>query len=615
MLPFKERIYHGPTLVGDAAKKPRLLGYVGQRLDVNQLNITNPEAVLSVHRSDLEAGADVIMTNTWDAAYLVRSLGPDQVSALSKKGVEIAREAANGRAYVVPVMGPVAYSREQFAEIGSETAAKYYRVPLEAFGQSGLDGLVLETFTLGEDLVLAYRTARDVLGEDVPIISLFGMVHDGSTPSMTGMRQIIRYLRRLTDLGANSVGVGCTSYEDARKSLGRFSDEIKPPYTVSVNISREIWRGEELTTVTPERLGTIVSEYENNGAMFIFPCCGGNGEHIKALKANANPLSRELPKPRPMPELKYQRSKSKFEQELMAGNRVLCIEPRAPQQAVYKGDEPAYKVINAFLAADQRFFVNLTDLAGGVPGVNPFTWASDIENDQRFKAYGLETIVHVACSEATPDKHEQEMRTGLRKGTQNLLVLGGETAYGSGTSEYASSVLEVLANRTRAKFFTGVTLDMSLDDKAFESQLRLLREKIDLCLGKQDILRDPNNQTIVPVFTQAVYDAQLFERRYQTVKEMFGDEIKIIVGVYPLLSHAEAQRSMRKYGIKIPAHVLERYMGKTSEEQRQTGIQIARKIIEVARRKADGIYLVQPSETPPNITEKAAKTMLEILAI
>ena len=615
MLTFKERLYHGPTLVGDAAKKPRLLKYVNQRLDVNQLNINNPEAVLGVHRSDFEAGADVIMTNTWDAAHLVRSIGEEQVSELAAQGVEIAREAAQGKAYVVPVMGPVAYSREQFAEIGPETAAKYYRVPLEAFGKSGLDGLVLETFTLGEDLVLAYRTARDVLGEDVSIISLFGMVHDGSTPSMTGMRQIIRYLRRLTDLGANSVGVGCTSYEDVRKSLGRFSDEIKPPYTVSVNVSREIWRGEELTTVTPERLGKIAPEYENNGAMFIFPCCGGNPEYIKALKASVNPLPRELPKARPLPELKYQRVQSRFEQALMAGNKILCIEPRAPQQIVYQGDEPSYKIFDTLLVAGHRFFVNLTDLAGGVPGINPVVWASDIENEPRFKAHNLETIVHIACSEATPDRHEQDMRTALRNGIKNILVLGGETVYGSGTSEYGSSVLEVLANRTRAKFFTGVNLDMSLDDKFFEIQLRLLREKIDLCLGRQDILRDLNNQTIVPVFTQAVYDSQILERRYSIVKEMFGGEVKIIVGVYPLLSRAEAERSIRKYGIKIPEHVLERYTGRTPEEQRQIGIQIAREVIEAARRKADGIYLVQPSETPPDITEKAAKTMLEILTI
>src|SRR3989338_7461988 len=151
MLSFKERLYHGPTLVGDAAKKPRLLGYVNQRLDVNQLNINNPEAVLRMHTSDLEAGADVIMTNTWDAAHLVLSIGKDQVFSLAAKGVEIARKAAQGKAYVVPVMGPVAYNRDQFLEIGQETARSCYRVPLEAFGKVGLDGLVLETFTWGPD--------------------------------------------------------------------------------------------------------------------------------------------------------------------------------------------------------------------------------------------------------------------------------------------------------------------------------------------------------------------------------------------------------------------------------------------------------------------------------
>lgn len=613
MLTFKQRLYHGPTLVGDAAKKPRLLAYVSQRLDVNQLNITSPEAVLRVHRSDVEAGADVIMTNTWDAAHLVQSIGGDQVFALSKRGVEIAREAAQRKAYVVPVMGPVAYNRDQFLGIGQETARSCYRIPLEAFAKAGLDGLVLETFTWGPDLVLAYKTAREILGEEIPIIALVGMVSNGSTPSMTGMRQIIRYYQTLKNLGADSIGVGCTFYEDARKAQARFSGEIDPPFTISVNISREIWRNEQLTTVTPEILAQVVPEYERNGATFVFSCCGGNPEYIGALKASVNPLPRELPKARPVPELTYQRVQSRFEQALTAGEKVLCIEPRAPQQVVYRGDEPSYRIFDALLAAGHRFFVNLTDLAGGVPGVNPIVWASDIENEPRFKACNLETIVHIACSEATPDRHEQDMRTALRKGLKNIFVLGGETAYGSGTSEYASSVLEVLANRTRAKFFTGVSLDMSADDEYFQSQLRLLREKVDLCLGKQDILIDPNNQTIVPVFTQAVYDPQTFERRYQTVKEMFGDQVKIIVGVYPLLSHAEAERAIKRLGMKIPEHVLERYIGRTPEEQRQIGIQIAREIIESARR-ADGIYLVQPSETPPNITEKAAKTMLEILA-
>ena len=611
MLTFKERLYHGPTLVGDAAKKPRLVQYVDQRLDVNQLNLTRPELVLNIHRSDLEAGADVIMTNTWDAAYLVRKLGEDQVFALSKRGVEIAREAAKDRAYVVPVMGPVAYNREQLLEIGSEVAEGYYRVPLSAFKEASIDGLVLETFTWGHDLILAYRTAREVLGEEIPIIALIGMVSNGSTPSMTGMRQIIRYQRILKRLGADSIGVGCTFYEDARKAQERFYEEIDPPFTISVNISREIWRGEEITTVMPERLGQVASEYERYGATFIFPCCGGDEKYIKALKASVNPSQRDLPKPRPLPELKYQRVQSRFEQALIAGEKVLCIEPRAPQQVVYEGNEPSYRIFDAFLAAEQRFFVNLTDLAGGVPGINPVVWASDIENEPRFKVHNLETIVHVACSEATPDKHEQEMRTGLRKGIKNLLVLGGDTIYGSGTPEHGSSVLEVLANRVRAKFFTGVSIDLSVDEQAFGNQLMLLREKVDLCLGRRDFEKYPNNQTIVPVFTQVVYDTQALERRYQMVKDMFGDEVKIIVGVYPLLSHVEVERFIKKSGVRIPSDVLERYSGKSVEGQKLVGIQIAREIIEFARRNADGIYLAQPSET----ADKAAKTMLEILGI
>ena len=158
MLSLRERLYGGPTIAGDGPKGTRL-PKTSDVVDVNLHNLQNPHLVREIHQSDLSAGAEALTTCTWNAAYLIPRIGEGEVYRLSTSGVRLAREMANGNAYVVAALGPVGWNLEEINEIGAKKAAEYYRVPLLGFKEAGIDGLMLETFTDGDDSILAYKTA------------------------------------------------------------------------------------------------------------------------------------------------------------------------------------------------------------------------------------------------------------------------------------------------------------------------------------------------------------------------------------------------------------------------------------------------------------------------
>src|SRR6266704_3073332 len=112
-----------------------------------ELNLTNPNLVQSVHREYLEAGADVIETNTFGAHRF--KLGPHgleaQVRKINAEGARIAREAAQGRALVAGSIGPVGKPLEPYGNITFDDAVAAYRDQAEGLVEGGVDLFAVET--------------------------------------------------------------------------------------------------------------------------------------------------------------------------------------------------------------------------------------------------------------------------------------------------------------------------------------------------------------------------------------------------------------------------------------------------------------------------------------
>ncbi len=160
------------------------------------LNLTRPDLVAAIHREYVEAGADILETNTFGANRIkLGSFGlADRLVEINRRGVEIAREAAAGRAYVAGSIGPLGIRIEPWGKTGVDEARGYFREQARALLDAGVDLIVLETFRDLNEIGAALDAVREL--SDLPVIaqmtteedgnSLDGTPPSGSPPSSSG---------------------------------------------------------------------------------------------------------------------------------------------------------------------------------------------------------------------------------------------------------------------------------------------------------------------------------------------------------------------------------------------------------------------------------------------
>jgi homocysteine S-methyltransferase len=115
----------------------------------DELNLTNPDLVRSIHRDYLRAGADVIETNTW-GANLVRLSAfelEEEVREINLRGAELAREEAGTKAFVAGSVGPLGTLIEPYGRLKLADVQKIYREQIEALAEGGVDLLCIETMS------------------------------------------------------------------------------------------------------------------------------------------------------------------------------------------------------------------------------------------------------------------------------------------------------------------------------------------------------------------------------------------------------------------------------------------------------------------------------------
>src|SRR5258708_32059663 len=151
--PFLERIGEG-VVVGDGAMGTMLYGrgvFLNRCFD--ELNLSNPGLVRAIHEEYVDAGADVVETNTFGAHRF--KLGPHgleaQVRKINREGARIARQAAEGRGLVAGSLGPTGKPLAPLGNIPFEEAVAAYREQAEGLGEGGVDLFMIETMpSLGQ---------------------------------------------------------------------------------------------------------------------------------------------------------------------------------------------------------------------------------------------------------------------------------------------------------------------------------------------------------------------------------------------------------------------------------------------------------------------------------
>ncbi len=282
---FLQRLGSGPALVADGAMGTFLQeaglppGTPGEAWVLEQ-----PQAIADIHRSYIEAGAELVLTCTFGGtrARLERAGLADRVAEINRKAVEIARQAAAGRAYVAGDIGPLG---ELLAPLGSRTvqeAADLFAEQAAALAEAGPDLLYIETMSSLDEVRAAVEGARRA-APHLPITATLSFDTKGRTNMGVKPEQAAR---ALLELGVAALGANCGRTLEMTEEAVRRMAEAAPgvPLIAKPNAGMPRMEGDTLLyDATPEDMAQAALRFVELGARIVGGCCGSTPTHIHAI--------------------------------------------------------------------------------------------------------------------------------------------------------------------------------------------------------------------------------------------------------------------------------------------------------------------------------------------
>ncbi|MGZ7084645.1 MAG: homocysteine S-methyltransferase family protein, partial [Candidatus Angelobacter sp.] len=258
----------------------------------DELNLTQPDLIRNIHQEYLNAGAEIIETNTFggNSFRLGRHGLADKVDEVNRKGAELAREAADAfnlkkaaNVLVAGSIGPLGLRIEPLGKTSREEARASFREQITALVAGGVDLLMLETFGYLEELHQAILAAREV-APDMPLVAQVTIDEDGNCLDGASPET---FTAKLNDWGVDVIGCNCSvgpvAMLEAIERIRRLTDK---PLAAQPNagIPRSI-EGRNIYLCSPEYMASYARKFVNAGVNLVGGCCGTTPEHIKAMNS------------------------------------------------------------------------------------------------------------------------------------------------------------------------------------------------------------------------------------------------------------------------------------------------------------------------------------------
>lgn len=572
----------------------------------DELNLSQPDLIRSIHTDYVHAGAELITTNTFRASrFVLAEYGmEDRVAAVNEAGVHLAREAAGKHAYVLGSIGPLGATLQPLGRVSKQEAFDNFREQAGVLAGAGVDGLILETFLDLDELEQAYRGARDVA--QCPIIASVSFRFSGKgdvlgvTPS--------EVVRRLTEWGVDVIGTNCVNGpEAALRVIEEMRSMTDKKLSAMPNAGLpQVVEGRTIYLASPEYMAEYARRLVQQGANIVGGCCGTTPAEIAEMHKyirSVSPVARvrvsvaDLPKDEMLPAVPL------VERSVFAANLgkkfQISVEVEPP-----KGLDPQKTIDGAkFLYEHGIDAVNIADGARAVARMNPVAMALRIRNE-----VPIETIIHYCCRDRNILGMQMDLLGAHALDIRNLLIITGDPPK-MGNFPHATAVFDIdaigLLHFTRmlnhGRDLSGKALG---DTTAFvlgcgcnpgainlEVEIERYRKKVEA--GAEY------------VFSQPVYDIAMLEAFLKKTEHV--PAIPFFVGILPLASLKNAEFLHNEVpGMQIPAETMQRMrMASSKEAQRQEGIAIARESLAHAKHhpRIKGAYIFPPFGSYPAVLE------------
>ena len=250
-------------------------------------NLTHPEAVLAVHTEYVDAGCDLLITNTltMNRIYLDSHGLAFDVEAVNLAGAELAKKAAGERCFVLGDISATGQLLEPLGSYGEEAFVENYREQAAILARGGVDGFIVETVFDLREAVCALKACREAAPQLPVILSLtFATTARGCRTIMGNSAADLA--KAAEDYGAAAVGTNCgdLSPEEVSEVVAQLKALTPLPIIAMPNAGKPELVGETTSfSMTPEVFASGIKRCLDKGALLVGGCCGTSPEHIRAV--------------------------------------------------------------------------------------------------------------------------------------------------------------------------------------------------------------------------------------------------------------------------------------------------------------------------------------------
>ena len=563
----------------------------------DELNLSQPELIRGIHHDYLQAGAEIIETNTFGANSfrLARHSLADKVRDINRAGARLAHDAAKSfDVWVAGSVGPLGTRIEPLGKTSFQEARDAFREQIEALVESGVDLLILETFGYLEEIHQALLAAKDV-GGSLPIIAQVtidedGNCLDGSDPET--------FVPKLEEWGADVIGCNCSvgpvAMLDAMERV-RAATSLPLAAQPNAGIPRSV-EGRNIYLCSPEYMASYARKFVAAGVRLVGGCCGTTPEHIRVMKsalrvgeargrgATAHVTgSQSAPKSAPTVPLE---NRSPLGAKLARGEFVTMVEIVPP-----KGIEVRKEIEGArFLKSVGVDAVNVPDSPRASARMSNQALSLLIQRE-----VGIDTILHYTCRDRNVLCIQSDLLGAAAVGIKNLICITGDPPkmgnYPDATAVFdvdAIGLVNIARNLNRGLdlggnpigtgtgFVIGVGANPGLTD--LDEEIRRFEYKVEA--GAEYAV------------TQPVFDLRLLENFLKRIEHC---RIPVVAGIWPLISVRNAEFMKNELRVSVPDSILERMArAQTPEAARAEGVAIAREMLIAARQTVQGAQISAP---------------------
>lgn len=572
----------------------------------DELALRQPELVREVHAAYVDAGADVIETNSFGANRMkLTQYGlQDQTKELNRAAAVVAREAAGDRALVAGAVGPLGVRLEPYGPTSKDEACAIFREQIEGLVEGGIDVIILETFGDLEEIEQAIRGAR-AAAPDKPIIAQMTIGADCRTPYGASPEDVVR---DLDAWGVDVIGLNCSvGPQTILDCIEKMTPLTRKKLSAQPNagMPRDVG-GRSMYMASPEYMATYARHLVQAGAKIVGGCCGTTPDHIHAMVEGIRPLAprwtvngqRSTAPTKPVVSSTVDRQpptvipfeeRSRWAKKLGAGQFVTSVEivpPRGVDASRMLSDTAKLKIAGVDA-------VNVPDGPRAQSRMGALLTSVLIEQQ-----VGIETVTHYACRDRNLLGMLSDLLGASAVGLRNLLIITGDPPK-MGPYPDATAVFDVdsigltnLVNHLNHGMDPGGNVMGQPTRFVIGVGVNPVAIDLDHELKRFDWKLDAGAEFAI---TQPVFDAAQLEK---FVARIGNEHIPIIAGIWPLVSVRNAEFLANEVpGVSVPPAIVER-MRRANEKSKEhavaEGIAIAREMLDRIRPVVQGVQVSAP---------------------